>query len=366
MRVKNLPPLSVVMPVHNALPHLDAAVQSILDQTFRDFELVIYDDASTDGSTERLREWAHRDRRVRLFEGKRNLGPVGSSSFVVEHSSAPLVARMDADDISHPERLERQYELLRDNPEAGLIGTLFDVIDDRGSRIRGPDYWRLTRKSPFVPFAAHGSIMFRRRVFDRVGGYRAECEYWEDHDLVVRMAQIAEVLVIPEPLYRVRMWTKNTRASSDPDRIENAVDLMYQSVDRLEHGRAYDDLLGRPAKPHRVDPRVFMAATSLKLWAGDRPRLFGRLLRRGRLGLDVRSLSALVLTGWAATSPSTLRAFLRLFLKSKNLIAGQVARSSGPLKWTPPVIGERRAADRTDSAENECYSPAAGRAEGVH
>ncbi|HWI88772.1 MAG TPA: glycosyltransferase [Sphingomicrobium sp.] len=358
--------LSVVMPVHNALPHLDAAVQSILDQTFGDFELVVYDDASTDGSTERLRDWAQQDDRIRLFEGQRNLGPVGSSALVVKHSSAPLIARMDADDISHADRLNQQVKLLRGSPQAGLVGTLFDVIDDRGRRIRGPDYWRLTRKSPFVPFAAHGSIMFRRSVFDRVGGYREECEYWEDHDLVMRMGAMAEVLVIPAPLYRVRMWTKNTRASSDPERIENAVDLMYRSVDRLEQGRGYDDLLGDSPPPHRVDPRVFMAATSMRLWAGKRPQLFGRLVKRGRLRPDMRSLSALVLTGWAAVSPSTLRAFLRLFLKGKNLLARPVSSSSGPLKWSAPVIRDDAARAADCAAEANCYSSAAGEAEGLH
>src|SRR5207302_7707366 len=78
--------ISVVMPVYNALPHLDAAVRSILDQTFRDFEFVIYDDGSTDGSAERLRDWAARDPRIRLIEGKHNLGPAGSSAVVVEQA----------------------------------------------------------------------------------------------------------------------------------------------------------------------------------------------------------------------------------------------------------------------------------------
>jgi glycosyltransferase involved in cell wall biosynthesis len=352
---EDVPPLSVVMPVHNAMPHLDEAVRSILDQTYRDFEFVIYDDASTDGSTERLRELARLDRRIRLLEGKCNLGPVGSSAFIVEHSSAPLVARMDADDVSHPDRFDRQIDLLRGNPKAGLVGTLFDVIDGRGRRIRGPDYWRLTRRSPFVPFAAHGSIMFRRNIFDRAGGYRAECEYWEDHDLIMRMAALAEVLVIPDPLYRVRMWTKNTRASSDLERIENAVDLMYRSVDRLQEGRSYDDLLHIRPCPDKIDPRVFMAATSLRLWAGDRPRLFRRLLQRGRLTFDIRSLTALVVTSWAQTSPSTLRAFLRLFLKGKNLLAGSAAKSPGPLKWSPPMV-QRRAGPPADcAAPDRCY-----------
>src|ERR1041385_2998498 len=127
--------VSVVMPVYNALPHLDAAVRSILNQSHADYEFVIYDDASTDGSTKRLREWASQDKRIRLFEGDHNLGPVGSSDFVVEHSTLPLVARMDADDTCSPDRLERQLELFREKPRAGLVGSLFEIIDERGRRI---------------------------------------------------------------------------------------------------------------------------------------------------------------------------------------------------------------------------------------
>jgi glycosyltransferase involved in cell wall biosynthesis len=324
------------MPVHNALPHLEAAVRSILDQTFSDFEFVIYDDASTDGSTERLREWVKEDSRIRLFEGERNLGPVGSSAFVVEHSTAPLIARMDADDLCTPDRLERQFELLRENPEVGLVGTLFEVINERGRVIRKADTWRLARKAPFVPFAAHGSIMFRRSVFDRVGGYRPECEYWEDQDLVVRLAAVAEVLVIPSPLYQVRQWTKNTRAASDRERVENAVDLMYRSVARLEEGRSYDDLLQNRRHPTRVDPRVFISAGSIILWSGGRPRFFGRLLKRGKLDLNFRTLSALVWTGWASLNPSTLRGFMSLLLRVRNRLAERKVSTSVPLRWSPP------------------------------
>jgi glycosyltransferase involved in cell wall biosynthesis len=293
--------ISVVMPVHNALPHLDAAVRSILDQTHPHFEFVIFDDASTDGSAERLRDWAARDRRIRVLEGHENLGPVGSSSLVVEQARAPLIARMDADDICDPDRLRRQIEVIRTNPDAGLVASLFGVIDERGRSLRGPEVWRLARKSPFVPFA-HGSIMFRRSVFDEAGGYREQCEYWEDQDLVVRMSFVSKVLIIPEALYQVRQWTKNTRVASDREKVENAVDLMYRSIARLEQNRSYDDLLKDPQPSSRVDPRVFISAGSLILWAGGRPRLFGRLLRRGQLKLDVRTFNALVWTIWASIS----------------------------------------------------------------
>jgi glycosyltransferase involved in cell wall biosynthesis len=329
--------ISVVMPVHNALPHLDAAVRSILDQTHTNFEFVIFDDASTDGSAERLREWAARDSRIRLLEGQQNLGPVGSSSFVVEQAKAPLIARMDADDVCDPHRLRRQVEVLCANFDAGLVASLFGVIDERGCSLRGPEVWRLARKSPFVPFA-HGSIMFRRSVFDQVGGYREQCEYWEDQDLVVRMASVAGVLIIPEALYQVRQWTKNTRVASDRERVENAVDLMYRSIARLEQSRSYDDLLQTPPQPSaKIDPRVFISGGSLVLWAGGRPRLFGRLLRRGCLRFDVASFNALVWTIWASISPGSLRAFLSMLLRTRNLLAAPAVSHEGPLRWSPPI-----------------------------
>lgn len=329
--------ISVVMPVHNALPHLDAAVRSILDQSHRDFEFVIYDDASTDGSTQRLREWAAKDERIRLIEGRRNLGPVGSSSFVVAQSRAPLIARMDADDLCSPERLERELDLLRDHSEVGVVGTLFNIINSEGRQIRGPDYWRLARKSPFVPFAAHGSIMFRRKIFDAVGGYRAGCEYWEDWDLVVRMGAVSKIMVIPSALYQVRQWIRPPRANASQDRVENAGDLMYRCVMLLEQGRSYDDLLLHPHSPARVDPRVFIAGGSRLLWAGGRPRLLGRLLERGRLGFDFASLTALVWTTWAAVSPSSLRFFLSMLLKARNAGAGAITAESPPMRWSPPL-----------------------------
>jgi glycosyltransferase involved in cell wall biosynthesis len=329
--------ISVVMPVHNALPHLDTAVRSILDQTHTNFEFVIFDDASTDGSADRLREWAAQDSRIRLLEGKENLGPVGSSSLVVEEAKAPLITRMDADDLCDPERLRRQIEVLQDHPDAGVVASLFGVIDGRGKSLRGPEVWRLARKSPFVPFA-HGSIMFRRSVFDQVGGYREQCEYWEDQDLIVRMASVSDVLIIPEALYQVRQWTKNTRVASDRERVENAVDLMYRSITRLEQNRSYDDLLQAPPQPRaRIDPRVFISAGSLVLWAGGRPRLFGRLLRRGRLRFDVGTFNAMMWTIWASVSPGSLRAFLSMLLRSRNLLAATTVSHEGPLRWSPPI-----------------------------
>ena len=215
------------MPVRNALPHLDAAVASLLCQTHADFELIVRDDDSTDGSRERLRVWASRDPRIRLHEGSRRLGPAGSSNWVVEQARAPIVARMDADDVAHPDRLRRQLGLLERRPDAVLVGSLWEGIDRHGRVVRAPDLSSLSAIRFSAPFA-HGSIMFRREAFRRAGGYRAVCDYWEDLDLYMRMAGQGRVLVIPEPLYRHRYSETSTRLTSRRPAVERAVDLMFR------------------------------------------------------------------------------------------------------------------------------------------
>ena len=347
------PAVSVVMPVFNALPHLDKAVESILSQTLNDFEFVILDDGSTDGSRERLREWTKRDSRIRLVEAERNLGPAISSDRVAREARAPIVARMDADDISYPTRLEEQVKVLDDHPDVGVVGGLSDIIDGNGRKIRNPEPWRLIRRSVFPPFG-NGPLTYRRPIFDRVGGYRSECEFWEDHDLILRMAAVTKIMVVPHAIYQVRQSTTSTRIVSEQERLERGVDLMYRSCALLQHNGNYDALLksGRPPGS-KLDPRVFISLGSVVLWAGGKPRLFQRLVRRGELAFDFRSLTALVWTFWASLSPSTLRSFMRLLLLGRNQFAEGRVDPDQPVEWQPWIgasLSERPVtADRSEA-----------------
>jgi glycosyltransferase involved in cell wall biosynthesis len=293
------PPISVVMPVYNALKYLDEAVESILGQSLPDFEFVIYDDCSTDGSWERLKEWAARDHRIRLFRGGRNLGPAASSNEAVRHASAPLIARMDADDLAYPERLELQAAALAANPDAGIVASLCDVVDSDGVFVRGPETWRLARSSWFTPFP-HGSMMFRRSLYDSIGGYRDRCEYWEDLDFVLRASAVTKILVFPRPLYRYRQSQIGTRLASSQERVERAMDLRYAAIDRIREDRGYDDLLLRPplTQGEKVDPRVFVSLGSLAIWAGQRPNVGRRFFRRARFGLDVPTTISAIWVLW--------------------------------------------------------------------
>jgi glycosyltransferase involved in cell wall biosynthesis len=326
--------LSVVMPVRNALPYLDAAVESILSQTHRNFEFVIRDDDSTDGSRERLRYWAAQDSRIRLYEGEACLGPANSSNWVVAQANADIVARMDADDVSHPQRLAREAAILAANPDAALIGSVWEGIDRSGQIVREPDFSTVRAAGFAAPFA-HGSIMFRRAAFEAVGGYRVECDFWEDLDLYIRMAGTGRVLVVAEPLYQHRFSDTSTRLTSRRPRVEAAVDLMFRCRRAHNAGEDYTPLLHAPRDPDRkLSPDTFLSLDFITLWSGLRPRTLSRILQRGRVGLDATTAKALVWSVWAMASPQTLRQVMRVMLRKRSAEAHAALQGRSVFEWS--------------------------------
>jgi glycosyltransferase involved in cell wall biosynthesis len=326
------PLLSVVMPVRNAAPYLDASMASILAQTYEDFEFVICDDGSTDGSREALRAWKAKDARIRLFESDVMLGPAGSSNRVVQESRGRFVARMDADDISHPDRLRRQVDVLLSHPGIDLVGTLWDLIDEGGSRVRRADRWRLARRSFFAPFP-HPSVLFRRVAFDEVGGYRESCAYWEDVDLYLRMARRGRIAVLADRLLRVRHAGTSTRLGPHRERAEEAYDRMFRCVAEAGSEHGYEAQLAH--WPRKLQPKAFVSLAAIELWAGGRPSVLPRLFRRGRLALDSDTAAAIVWGAWAATSPSTLRSALRALHGWRDVAVRRQISGSGLYEWVP-------------------------------
>lgn len=326
--------LSVVMPVHNTLPYLDEAVRSILAQSHRDFEFVIGDDASTDGSTEALRAWAARDSRIRLLERRDNLGPVGSSNWVARAARGALIARMDADDIAHPDRLARQLAALEADPEAVLIGSPPVGIDRDGRIVREQVRWSIGEINFNAPFS-HGSTMFRRRAFESVGGYREPCVFWEDLDLYLRLAAIGKVLVQTDALHSYRFAHTSTRLTSNQDRVEAAVSLMLRCRARFERGEPYEDLLtadGRSAAA-RTHPLVFLSIGFGRIWSGISPAMLSRMVRRAALPTDRRAALIWAIMIWGTLSPKTLRFALQRRLAKRNRAAAGRVRDGAVHAW---------------------------------
>jgi len=330
--------VSVVMPVRNALPYLDDSISSILNQSHRDLELVIGDDGSTDGSSERLASWARRDSRIRLFTGTQaELGPAGSSNWVVRLARHSIIARMDADDISRPRRIEAQLAALRDNPSAVLVGTLFDRIDVRGRTICPRDRSPLAALgASAVPFA-HGSIMFRRDAFERAGGYRAACDFWEDQELYWRMASAGRVLVLPEAHYAYRHNPGQSRLKADLRRVERALDLAFRCLAALERGEDYEPLIAAfdPGRDHKIRPEVFRAIGSIQLWSGRRPVILRRLVRKAELGFNKRSLLAFAWCLACKLAPATLRLALKARAHARASLQGRDWPDGRTYEWQP-------------------------------
>lgn len=315
--------ISIVMPVHNALPFLSASIGSMLDQSHGDFEFVIRDDGSTDGSREELRRWAKRDGRIRLFESDEKLGPAGSADWIVRQARCSLVARMDADDISHPDRLRRQLEVLVRNPDVVMVGCLFEGIDAAGRVVRVRDRSPLGSPGLAAPFP-HGSIMFRRESFELAGGYRRECEFWEDLDLYFRVAAFGRVVVLPEPLYRFRFSSTSTRLTSRQEKVEHAVDLMFECIEAVAAAGDYEQVLASPPPiPRKVRPQAFVSFGSIRLWSGRSPGTLVRMLRRARLAADLASIKIVIWSLWATANPQSLRFALNLVLRLRDRQAGR-------------------------------------------
>lgn len=332
------PSVSVVMPVRNAMPYLDQAVQSILDQTFADFELVIGDDGSDDGSRECLERWAARDERIRLARREEPSGPAGSSNWVVEMAHCDIVARMDADDIVHPERLARQVAVLAEHPEAVMVASLWEGIDAKGRPVRSPDYAGLFTFDLFSRPFSHGSVMLRRSAFEKVGGYRSQCDFWEDSDLFFRLWHEGPVIILAEPLYSYRYTAKSNRLQVDPTRLERQLALKARCrAAAIDHGNYEGVLAGLSAKvdDEAVGIAVFQNRASIQIWAGARSHMLFDWLARGSRKNTLGNLAPLGFLVLAFLSPRFLRRLLGLKVRYANSRAKVKLKGRKYVFWRP-------------------------------
>ena len=195
------PAVSVVMSVYNGERFLRDAVDSILGQTFGDFELIVVDDGSTDRSRQILA--AVVDRRLRVIE-QVHQGLASALNRGIDRAGASLIARMDSDDLSLPERLEKQYFFLQHNAAVALLGTAISIVDSGGTGIgtwQPPgEHASISRQMIRANQFAHSTVMFRKEAFFAIGGYRQDLPFAQDYDLWLRMTAHFQVANLEEML----------------------------------------------------------------------------------------------------------------------------------------------------------------------
>ena len=200
--------ISVVMPIHNAAPYADAAIKSILLQTYADFELLLLDDGSTDESTAILERFVAQDSRCKLYVMPHR-GILATRNTGVDLAAGEFIACMDADDISRPERFATQIAYLDTHPECVAVGATVVFIDAMGAPMGnffGPASHTDIDASHMMGKAriCNPSVMMRTAAVRRVGSYRTGYENAEDFDLFLRLAEIGDLVVLPDVLLEYR------------------------------------------------------------------------------------------------------------------------------------------------------------------
>jgi len=219
------------MGVWNGAPQVGEAVQSVLSQTAADLELIVIDDGSSDATPAILRSF--RDPRLRIIRRARG-GLTSALNAGLALARAPLVARLDADDIALPQRLERQLEYLKGHPDVGLLGTAARETDAAGREVavlRPPTddaliRRALIRRNPFV----HSSIVMRRAAVDLAGGYDEAFLVAQDYDLWMRMSRVTRMANLSNLLVIRRLLSGRVTAARESERFKAEARVRWRAV----------------------------------------------------------------------------------------------------------------------------------------
>lgn len=335
------PRVSVIMPVYNGGVFLAPAVESILAQTFSDFEFVIVDDASTDATPAYLASL--QDPRVRVLRNTKNIRGPASANRAIQESIGEYVARQDADDISEPSRLARQVKVLDSKPEVAVVASGLIGIDEDGNIT---DHFCRIRKDPdvrwellFRNILPHSSLMFRRAMIG--GGYSpsADVSTVDDYELLTRIARDHQVAQIRDELIRYRIHPASISQTCGELQARQVAAIAFREVCELTGGElsreVYDDFLavyrGGGQQLPRLSAEQVRGATE---FAAKLQAAF--YARAGRAKPEAWRHCAKVRLRWAGH-------LLRLALRERRDVRWRVSLVASAVKLMgAPAIGRRR------------------------
>jgi len=190
-KIKSDSPLvSVLMPAYNAENYIDEAIKSILKQTYKNFEFIILDDASTDNTWNILNDYVKKDNRIKIFKNPKNLYIAGARNKLIKLAKGKYIAWQDADDIAYPKRLEQQVNFLNSYPQVGIVGGFLDFFENgkvKSVRKYAEDDAVLRKRMFRYSPVAQPAAMIRKQCFDEVGGYNLKYPPAEDIDMSFRI-----------------------------------------------------------------------------------------------------------------------------------------------------------------------------------
>lgn len=283
--------LSVIMSVHNGQEYLRDAIDSILGQTYKDFELVVANDGSNDGTAGILEEYCCKDGRIKVITQER-IGLTSSLNKMIGISEGEVIARHDADDISHPERFSRQMAVIDGDPDLMLVGTGAYYVSDKGVIIGeekvpadpGVIKSRIIKRNCFF----HGSVMMRKSCLKVLGGYHEEFRFAQDYDLFLRIAGKYKTANLPEPLYYYRMHAKSISGNKAYEQKKSALIAQKAATSTVKSGNlawsrdVYDRIdrkLSWPYYRRLIKSDMFLDEAKCYLMVGERKMAVGSVWR---------------------------------------------------------------------------------------
>lgn len=226
-----MPKVSVIMSTFNDADYLPAAINSVLGQTFGDFELLITDDASTDATAEVLKKYQIRDNRITSWRNNNQLGLTANLNVMLAKVQGEFIARLDSDDEwIDSNKLKQQVEFLQNHPACALVGAWAEVVTDDGKKlynfqppaqdqsIKNQILWR----NCFV----HSSILARKQNITQAGGYDIKQTYIEDYALWLKLGLAGELANLPQVMVRYRVNQKGVTQSKNLEQIKGALALI--------------------------------------------------------------------------------------------------------------------------------------------
>lgn len=255
-----MPKISVIMPAYNAEKYIGEAMDSILAQTFEDFEFIILNDCSRDRTEEIILSYT--DPRIVYLKNEENMGVAATLNKGLEVAKGEYIARMDADDISLPERFEKQVAFLEDNPRVAVLSSLVLVFDEKGNT-RQSGYCVSSEQMKidliFASALSHPSVMMRREVIVALGGYDRRFEGLEDYELWCRVSAEHQLAVYPQVLLRYRIHSAQVTQQSSPRKEAVQKQIRMGHLQRLglpAEGTVAEGLYGYFAKRKKTLEQV--------------------------------------------------------------------------------------------------------------
>ncbi|MBP6385395.1 MAG: glycosyltransferase family 2 protein [Pseudarcicella sp.] len=218
--------ISVLMPAYNAAKHLKPAIESIINQSFKDFELLVLNDGSTDATKAIILDYQAKDSRVKYLENPTNLGLTAGRNILYQNAQFDIIAWLDSDDLAHPQRLEKQLDFLSKNKQYAGVSCWANIIDKDGNEPPKQHYTRIKNEylaavSLFVNyFVISGMTMYKNSIVDKK--FDVTFTPAEDYDMFVKIQEKQALAILPEALVYYRVHSDNLTATQS-DKMKNAV-----------------------------------------------------------------------------------------------------------------------------------------------